>query len=1570
MDLVVENDKRADRQIGLRIAIEDPNGVEVERWEESGPWVPKATGVWGFGTPGELYTSVRWAVPDGAPPGTYAVNAFVLSEDKTQECDRRLAGATFTVLPSDSPLIVSASPPEAYIHVTTGYSRTFSASASDSNNDLSEALWRVVDGEEVIEQQDLPPAPAGSFSSQLTHTFASPGLHAVDVTFKDKGGRSHSFYWVVDVSDPAEFCRIGDGVLICGYASEWAHDGYAPSNTAVAVTLSPASEPGGLRNLEIFIRDQDGLAPEGSLVVAVPRSAWVNYVGITKSIDTGSGVWSLLTPLDEKKNPVLPGAAETVRDLALGEIPLASAVMTTLGYFGSLVEDLPTPDGSVFKYNNRNCYSQVTVGWYGPPGMKGIRVSIPVALLDDDFVAAFAEFNARRWSEDLQRGVSLLVPGGAATSVLVGTAEFEHSFIEVQDVLNSEQSAEPPACVAVQRTDTGPAPGTSGTAPSPVQPQSETTETTQKPVSGDAETDKKALMALYNLAGGQNWKNRTNWLSEAPVWEWAGVTADHNGRVTAIQLPNNNLSGEIPAELGSMSNLTHLYLYQNQLSGEIPAELGSMSNLTHLYLYQNLLSGEIPAELGSMSSLTHLRLHINRLSGEIPGELGNLTSLLELNLQQNQLSGEIPGELGNLDNLQALHLYQNRLSGEIPAELGKLTTLRELFLHNNQLSGQIPAELGGMTSLVRLFLNNNELGGELDDLTALTKDLISLTDLYVSQNHRLGGCKPRLHDVPVNDFHTFNLPICPVSADATTARDALVALYNLAGGQNWKNRTNWLSEAPVWEWAGVTADHNGRVTAIQLPNNNLSGEIPAELGSMSNLTHLYLYQNQLSGEIPAELGSMSNLTHLYLYQNLLSGEIPAELGSMSSLTHLRLHINRLSGEIPGELGNLTSLLELNLQQNQLSGEIPGELGNLDNLQALHLYQNRLSGEIPAELGKLTTLRELFLHNNQLSGQIPAELGGMTSLVRLFLNNNELGGELDDLTALTKDLISLTDLYVSQNHRLGGCKPRLHDVPVNDFHTFNLPICPVSADATTARDALVALYNLAGGQNWKNRTNWLSEAPVWEWAGVTADHNGRVTAIQLPNNNLSGEIPAELGSMSNLTHLYLYQNQLSGEIPAELGSMSNLTHLYLYQNLLSGEIPAELGSMSSLTHLRLHINRLSGEIPGELGNLTSLLELNLQQNQLSGEIPGELGNLDNLQALHLYQNRLSGEIPAELGKLTTLRELFLHNNQLSGQIPAELGGMTSLVRLFLNNNELGGELDDLTALTKDLISLTDLYVSQNHRLGGCKPRLHDVPVNDFHTFNLPICPVSADATTARDALVALYNLAGGQNWKNRTNWLSEAPVWEWAGVTADHSGRVTAIQLPNNNLSGEIPAELGSMSNLTHLYLYQNQLSGEIPAELGSMSNLTHLYLYQNLLSGEIPAELGSMSSLTHLRLHINRLSGEIPGELGNLTSLLELNLQQNQLSGEIPGELGNLDNLQALHLNHNRLSGEIPAELGKLTTLRELHLNNNQLGVPAELGNLSNLTHLYLSQNQLKGCIPELPNVPNNDLSQLGLSPC
>lgn len=58
-----------------------------------------------------------------------------------------------------------------------------------------------------------------------------------------------------------------------------------------------------------------------------------------------------------------------------------------------------------------------------------------------------------------------------------------------------------------------------------------------------ATTDRVALMALYNATGGPSWKNKTSWGTTATLGQWYGVTVDNEGRVTALQLESNNLTG-------------------------------------------------------------------------------------------------------------------------------------------------------------------------------------------------------------------------------------------------------------------------------------------------------------------------------------------------------------------------------------------------------------------------------------------------------------------------------------------------------------------------------------------------------------------------------------------------------------------------------------------------------------------------------------------------------------------------------------------------------------------------------------------------------------------------------------------------------------------------------------------------------------------------------------------------------------------------------------------------------------------------------------------------------------------
>ena len=133
------------------------------------------------------------------------------------------------------------------------------------------------------------------------------------------------------------------------------------------------------------------------------------------------------------------------------------------------------------------------------------------------------------------------------------------------------------------------------------------------------ETDREALVALYNATDGVNWRQNTNWLSSAPIGEWYGVETDEHGRVVELNLWLNKLEGELPPELGNLAKLEHLNLLLNKVNGSIPSELGRLFNLEELILMGNKLTGEIPVEMGSLVNLEKMFLSSgNQFTGCIP----------------------------------------------------------------------------------------------------------------------------------------------------------------------------------------------------------------------------------------------------------------------------------------------------------------------------------------------------------------------------------------------------------------------------------------------------------------------------------------------------------------------------------------------------------------------------------------------------------------------------------------------------------------------------------------------------------------------------------------------------------------------------------------------------------------------------------------------------------------------------------------------------------------------------------------------------------------------------------------
>ncbi len=416
-------------------------------------------------------------------------------------------------------------------------------------------------------------------------------------------------------------------------------------------------------------------------------------------------------------------------------------------------------------------------------------------------------------------------------------------------------------------------------------------------------------------------------------------------------------------------------------------------------------------------------------------------------------------------------------------------------------------------------------------------------DLNYKRHSKESRVQHSSQETHVNEFvkHNSQVSINSISATANIVADVtdsltLVAIYNAMGGEEfWTIKTNWLTDAPLNTWYGITLNEDGKVSEILLDENNITSTIPTELGNLTELVYLSLWDNKLSGSIPKELGNLSKLKELYLGFNQLTSGIPAELFQLDELETLNLRNNFLSGPIPSEHGTLGSLKNILLDNNQLSGTIPKELGSITNLEILSIANNELTGSIPPELGSLANLDGMSLSENRLTGELPKELGNLSNITEFNSFDNQLSG------SIPKELGNLSKLTILTLH-------------------LNQLTGPIPAELGSMTE--------------------LVELHLW-------------------GNNLNGSVPKELGKLERISYIYLYDNELSGSIPKELGNPIYLQELRLDKNQLSGSIPKELGDLGFLDILNVQNNHLEGELPESFLKLKSLTRLSLFDNQLDG-----------------------------------------------------------------------------------------------------------------------------------------------------------------------------------------------------------------------------------------------------------------------------------------------------------------------------------------------------------------------------------
>ncbi|TXG52598.1 hypothetical protein EZV62_021767 [Acer yangbiense] len=541
--------------------------------------------------------------------------------------------------------------------------------------------------------------------------------------------------------------------------------------------------------------------------------------------------------------------------------------------------------------------------------------------------------------------------------------------------------------------------------------------------------DLQILLKLKTSLQESNPDVFSSWVSSGNMSNFMGITCNSDGFVKEIELSNQKLTGTLPLDsICQLQSLDKLSFGFNYLYGSVSEELNNCTKLQYLDLGNNFFSGSFPS-ISYLSELRYLYLNNTGVSGVFPWKsLENMTNLILLSLGDNSFD-----------------------PAPFPNEVVKLNKLNWLYLANCSMEGGIPSGIGNLTELINLELSDNNISGEIPAEIGNLKKLWQL-ELY-------------------NNLLTGKLP---------------VGFRNLSSLENFDASTNKL-EGDLSEVGFLS-----NLVTLQLFENQLSGEVPAELGKFQKLVNLSLYTNQLTGPLPQDLGSWAKFDFIDVSENLLTGPIPPTMCKRGTMRGFLMLQNKFTGEIPASYANCVTIERFRVSNNSLTGIVPAGIWALPKVNIIDIAMNQFEGPITKDIENAKALGQLFAGNNRLSGELPEEITQATSFVLIELYNNQLSGKIPASIGELKQLSSLK----LQNNRFSG------------------PI-PVSLGSCSSLSDL----NMAGNSLTGPIPSTLGSLPT-------------LNSLNLSDNDLSDEIPRSLASLK-LVILDLSKNRLTGQIPESL-----------------------------------------------------------------------------------------------------------------------------------------------------------------------------------------------------------------------------------------------------------------------------------------------------------------------------------------------------------------------------------------------------------------------------------------------------
>ena len=961
-----------------------------------------------------------------------------------------------------------------------------------------------------------------------------------------------------------------------------------------------------------------------------------------------------------------------------------------------------------------------------------------------------------------------------------------------------------------------------------------------------------ALVALYNATGGDAWTSETdddetnNWntsadrlLSVAEVeynWHGLGFTS---GRVTRIDLSNNNLIGELPVALGDLTDLGALFVGSNSgLSGKVPAEwayeLGALAQFS----------------IAGTSVCAPLHGGLQTWLGELSYNLGDSCTLY--------LTGV---------DLERVSTTELKLTWTLPPVTGKYGSVNGYRLKYRVTDAdeeQAGSQPGNWSSQVTV---------------ASTGTSHSITELGASIHH----------DVQVwattNDW-PYESEYCEVSTSASTATlpgpplnlvvravsaAELSATWSVPVDPCWGAITGYsVQYREPGELTWIDASHAGTVTNASISGLNGGTAYEVQVAARTS-TGVGSYVSKGASTIETTATRPGAPESLSLSAGssgvTVTWAVPTSDGGASIEGYVVQYRLADAGQMmtgpwidwdhtsTSTETIITGLLGVTTYDVQVAATNIAGTGDFASFQQVTTPVG-VPGA-PSDLSiKVTSHSEL-----EVSWTAPLSNGG-EAVTGYSLQYREAGSTASwQNAAHTGVSVSATVSSLA-----GGTSYNVQVAAKNSAGTG--AYAQASAATPTAAfeadwRALVSVFGSAGGSNWDSQSDtdtgndWsasTAEVPTANemsaWEGVTLT-SGRVTELILSDKNLIGTLPDEIGNLTELTNLSIQNNELLGAAPStmvELTALGTFNFGGADQRLCVPQEDADMitwftgiaAADGPYCLLEVEYDALvalyntaggtgwtsetdatqSDDWDVALTRAVTADEVNLWH---SVTIADALDGKQLVTSLNLGQKNLTGTLTSQIGHLAGLQYLDLYENSLTGALPNTVVNLTALETFYFD-----GEGQTLCVPQEDAAMITWF--------------------EGIATAYGSYCLLEVEY----DALVALYNTAGGTGWTSETDLDEEdnlftANDWDvsgarvittselanWYGVSSPE-GRVVSLSLEDNNLVGAIPNSLWNLTELTSLYLSSNMLSGAIPSGLEKLTKLQDLYLGSNTFSGELP----------------------------------------------------------------------------------------------------------------------------------------